>query len=56
MDPDMKSPSMPDPVSESSEQSPKDAWLEPEASIVRNGYKPFYDPYDLSARTHEPNG
>jgi hypothetical protein len=47
MDPDKKSRRvLPDPVSESSEQSRNDARLAYEAPIMSNGYNPFYDPYD----------
>lgn len=57
MDSDKKSPRvLPDPVSENSEQSRKDARLEHEAPIVSNGYNPFYDPYDHLALANEPNG
>ena len=54
MDPDKKSPRVPDPVNKNSEQSPKRAWLEQEASTVSDGYNVFYDPCDNLALADEP--
>lgn len=55
MDSDEKCSRAPFPANDESEQSPKDAWLEQEASIVSNGYNVFFDPYEHLAPADEPN-
>lgn len=42
-------------MNENSDQSPKDAWLEQQASTVSDGYNVFFDPYDHLALADEPN-
>ena len=55
MEPEKKSPRVPDPVNGNSDQSPKDAWLEQQAFAVSDGYNVFFDPYDHLALADEPN-
>jgi hypothetical protein len=55
MDSDEKTPRPPAPATANTEQSPKDAWLEQQASAVSEGYNVFFDPYDHLALADEPN-
>jgi hypothetical protein len=55
MDSAEKTPALPSPAKDNFEQSPRDAWLEQQASAVSEGYNVFFDPYDHLARRDEPN-
>ncbi len=55
MDSAEKTPALPPPAKDNSEQSPRDAWLEQQGSAVSAGYNVFFDPYDHLALRDEPN-